>query len=348
MYGNLFYYYLNKRFSNICFTMTNLTCFEWRRQKTSIPLIYFFSILAYIFFLPLQIFAQSIPGSEIAGNWNLVVETDNGDRPSWLQVKTSGNNALVGHFVGISGSARPISEIKYSEHTGIYSFTIPQQWVNTDIDMHMEFTHSNGELTGTTSYGSTTLNWTATKAPKLITTSTPEWGEPIELLDKNLSHWKLAENNQFEMDDGVLINRESGGNIITKDTFSDFKISLEYNIPEGSNSGLYLRGRYEVQIMDSYGKEALSTDAGGIYGFIKPMINAAKPAGEWQKLEVTLIGRLVTVTLNGVEIICNRPIPGTTGGALDSNEAAPGPIFLQGDHGPVSFRNIVITPAIEN
>lgn len=328
--------------------MIDSVCFESKRKKSSISLICFYSILIFTFSLPAQIFAQSISGSEIAGSWNLVVETDNGDRPSWLQVKTSGNNALVGYFVGIDGSARPVSEIKYAEDTGIYSFTIPPQWINTDTDMHMEFTHSDGELTGTTSYGSTTLNWTGTKAPELITTSTPEWAEPVELLDENLSHWKLAEDNQFEMSDDILVNRKSGGHIITKDTFSDFKISLEYNIPEGSNSGLYLRGRYEVQIMDSYGAEASSTGAGGVYGFIKPMINAAKPAGEWQKLEVTLIGRLVTVTLNGVKIICNRPIPGTTGGALDSNEAEPGPIFLQGDHGPVSFRNIVITPAIEN
>lgn len=88
-----------------------------------------------------------------------------------------------------------------------------------------------------------------------------------------------------------------------------------------------------------------STTTGGIYGFIKPVENAMKPAGQWQSMEVTLTGRLVTVVLNGKEVICNRPIPGTTGGALDSNEGEPGPILIQGDHGAVSFRNIVITPA---
>ncbi|MDZ7719228.1 MAG: DUF1080 domain-containing protein [Balneolaceae bacterium] len=306
------------------------------------------SILICLIVLPSQLFSQSIPGSEITGDWNLVVETENGERPSWLRVKASGINALIGQFVGIDGSARPVSEIKYSEHTGIYSFTIPPQWMNIDTNMHMEFTHSNGQLTGTTSYGSTVLNWTATRAPKLIRKDNPTWGNPINLIDENLSKWKLADNNQFHVEDGILINQETGGHLITKDTFSDFKISLEYNIPEGSNSGLYLRGRYEVQIMDSYGMEPSSTGVGGVYGFIKPIVNAAKPAGEWQTLEVTLIGRLVTVVHNGVEVICNRPIPGTTGGAIDSHEAEPGPIFLQGDHGPVSFRNIEITPAIEN
>lgn len=295
--------------------------------------------------LPLSIFSQSIPGSEVSGSWNITVQTENGERPSWLYIKPSGTNALVGEFVGIDGSARPVSEVKFSESTGVYSFTIPPQWIQTDSDMQMEFTHSNEKLTGTTSYGSTTLNWTAVRAPELKRDHKPEWGEPVNLLDQNLSQWILADNNQFSIENGVLVNKQTGGHLITKDKFNDFKISLEFNIPEGSNSGLYLRGRYEVQIMDSYEMKASSTTTGGVYGFIDPIKNAMKPSGEWQKLDVTLTGRLVTVVLNGEEIICNRPIPGTTGGALDSKEAEPGPIMLQGDHGPVSFRNITLTPA---
>jgi hypothetical protein len=305
----------------------------------------FVSIFLIVLFAPLQSFSQNIPGSEVSGSWNISVETEQGERPSWLYIKPSGINALVGKFVGIDGSARPISEIIYSEHTGIYSFTIPPQWISTDSDMHMEFTHSDGQLTGTTSYGSTTLNWTAERAPKLISMETPEWGEPINMLDDDLSQWHLAENNQFYVENNVLVNRETGGHLITKEEFNDFKISLEFNVPEGSNSGIYLRGRYEVQIMDSYGQDPSSVNTGGVYGFLDPVVNAAKPAGEWQTMEVTLIGRLVTVVLNGVEVICNRPIPGTTGGALDSHEGEPGPILLQGDHGAVSYRNIVITPA---
>lgn len=302
--------------------------------------VYLFSMLS-----PASVFAQNIPGSGVSGNWNITVETENGEMPSWLSIKPSGISALVGEFVGIEGSARPISEIKYSEHTGIYSFTIPPQWIQADSDMHMEFTHSDEKLTGTTSYGSTTINWTAVRAPELKRKNVPEWGEPVNLLDQDLTKWNLAENNQFQMENGVLVNSETGGHLISKDKFNDFKISFEYNIPEGSNSGIYLRGRYEVQIMDSYGEEASSTSTGGVYGFIKPVENAVKPAGEWQEMEITLVGRMVTVVLNGVEVICNRPIPGTTGGALDSNEGEPGPIMFQGDHGAVSFRNIVITPA---
>lgn len=316
-----------------------------KKYAASHLLSFVYILLLSTLLTPVQLYSQTIPGSEVAGSWNITVETENGDRPSWLYIKTSGINTLVGKFVGIDGSARPISEIKYSEDSETYSFTIPPQWISIDGDMHMEFTHSGGELTGTTTYDSTTLNWTAVRAPELISLDRPEWGEPIELLDEDLSHWQLAENNQFTMANGTLINKETGGHLITKEKFNDFKISLEFNVPEGSNSGLYLRGRYEVQIMDAYGMKPSSIATGGVYGFIDPIVNASKPAGEWQTLEVTLIGRLVTIVLNGVEVISNRPIPGTTGGALDSNEGEPGPILLQGDHGAVSFRNIVLTPA---
>ena len=108
---------------------------------------------------------------------------------------------------------------------------------------------------------------------------------------------------------------------------------------------MYLRGRYELQIVDTpQGSTALDS-LGSVYGHIAPSQWAGKGAGEWQTYDVTLVGRTVTVVLNGKTIICEREIPGVTGGALDSDEGAPGPILLQGDHGPVEYRNIVITPA---
>ena len=134
-------------------------------------------------------------------------------------------------------------------------------------------------------------------------------------------------------------------NIITDQTFNDFKLHIEFRYPEGSNSGVYLRGRYEIQVEDNRGQEPLSTFFGGIYGFITPNEMAAKAPGEWQTYDVTLVGRRVTVVANGKKIITDQIIPGITGGALDSKEGEPGPIMLQGDHGPVEYRNIIITPA---
>lgn len=128
-------------------------------------------------------------------------------------------------------------------------------------------------------------------------------------------------------------------------TFNDFKLHIEFRYPKGSNSGVYLRGRYEVQIIDSKGMEPSKDLLGALYGFISPSDMMAKEAGEWQSYDITLIGRMVTLSVNGKTVICNAEIPGITGGAINSKEGEPGPILLQGDHGPVEFRNIVLTPA---
>lgn len=287
-----------------------------------------------------------IPGSEAAGRWDITIAAPGGEQPAWLEIKTSGVSALVGRYVGPSGSARPISEITYSGEEETYEFSIPPQW-SKGADLHVEFTFEGEQLRGrTTGPEGNTLEWTGVRAPSLEGESEPEWGEPVHLLDNELSKWEIPENSQFEMKDGVMVNKKSGGNLITKDAFEDFKLHVEFRYPEGSNSGIYLRGRYEVQIIDSYGMEPDSHLLGGIYGFIDPSVNAAKEAGEWQSYDITLSGRMVTVELNGTEVICDRPIPGITGGAIDSREGTPGPLMIQGDHGPVEFRNITIAPAV--
>jgi hypothetical protein len=130
---------------------------------------------------------------------------------------------------------------------------------------------------------------------------------------------------------------------MTEQKFDDFKLHIEFRYPAGSNSGIYLRGRHEVQVEDNYGKQPSPTYFGGIYGFLTPNVMAALPAGSWQTYDITLIGRRVTITANGQTIICDQIIPGITGGALDSQEGLPGPILLQGDHGPVEYRNITMS-----
>ena len=126
----------------------------------------------------------------------------------------------------------------------------------------------------------------------------------------------------------------------------DFKLHIEFRYPEHSNSGVYLRGRYEVQVEDSYGKQPGSVYLGGVYGFLTPSENVARKAGEWQSYDITLVGRRVTVEANGKTIIHNQIIPGITGGAINSKEATPGPLLLQGDHGPVEYRNITISTPV--
>lgn len=264
--------------------------------------------------------------------------------PGWLQVKLSGFSTLVGYYVGYEGSARPIAEVHYSKNEDKYHFTIPPQWMDID-DIYFEFTLKDDKLSGFQMLDGNKLKFTGVRAPSLERKQPPVWGNPVNLLTNNMDRWIIPENNKFAMIDGVLVNKEKGGNLITNQKYDDFKLSIEFRYPAGSNSGIYLRGRYELQIEDSKGR-ADDVSIGGIYGFIAPAVNAAKNPGEWQTFEITLVGRHVSVVHNGIEVVSNRPIPGITGGSLDSNEGEPGPIMIQGDHGPVEFRKFVITPSV--
>jgi hypothetical protein len=136
-------------------------------------------------------------------------------------------------------------------------------------------------------------------------------------------------------------------NLRTELEFEDFNLKLEVNVPKGSNSGVYLRGIYEVQVVDSYQKPLDPHNMGAIYSRITPSVAAEKPAGEWQTLEMTLVDRHATIILNGTTIIDNQPLQGCTGGAMWSDEFRPGPIYLQGDHGAVSYRNITLRPVVK-
>jgi hypothetical protein len=185
-----------------------------------------------------------------------------------------------------------------------------------------------------------------------------KYGAPIKLFNgKDLTGWRLINPNQangFKVENGELINdpvsREgqhiSYGNLRTNSDFDDFKLTLEVNIPQGSNSGVYLRGMYEVQVVDSYGKELDPHNMGGLYSRITTSVAAEKPAGEWQTMEIILCSRHLTVILNGTKIIDNKPVHGPTGGAMQADVYKSGPIYLQGDHGKVSYRNIVLTPIL--
>jgi hypothetical protein len=264
--------------------------------------------------------------------------------PGWLQVKLSGFSTLVGYYVGYEGSARPIAEVHYNADDDKYHFTIPPQWMDID-DIYFEFTLKDEKLSGYKLLDGNKLRFTGVRAPSLTREQPPVWGNPVNLLTENMDRWIIPENNKFRMIDGVMVNTEKGGNLITNQKFDDFKLSVEFRYPEGSNSGIYLRGRYELQIEDSKGRSDM-VSIGGIYGFIAPAVNAAKAPNEWQSYEITLVGRHVSVVHNGIEVISNRPIPGITGGSLDSHEGEPGPIMVQGDHGPVEFRKFVITPSV--
>ena len=282
----------------------------------------------------------------IVGRWDISISTPDGSKPSWLEIERSGRDAVVGRFVGVVGSARPISTIVANADS--LSFSIPHQWEDGNGDLTIRGKLQGNGLAGVMTFpDGKSYPWTGMRSPRLDRRSTPAWGAPIELLHANdLGGWHASgATNQWSVTNGVLSSPRSGTNIVTDRTFGDFKLHIEFRYPKESNSGVYLHGRHEVQIQDDFGKEPANDRFSGIYGFISPSVIAARPPGEWQSYDITLVGRMVTVVANGRQVICNQEIPGITGGAIDSNEGAPGPLLLQGDHGPVDFRNIVITPA---
>lgn len=289
--------------------------------------------------------AQEKPS--VTGRWDLTIYKDGGEFPSWLEVQSSGH-ILVGEFVGIVGSARPVSKINFSD--GKINFALPPQWESGTNDLSFEGEFSDNKLTGSmTDADGKSYKWSGVRVPVYQFTGVPVWQKPVELFNgKDLTGWHTSgKDNQWIVKDGVLQSPHSGSNLITDKTFKDFKLHIEFRYPEGSNSGVYLRGRYEVQIEASHGDEPYEGVFSAIYGFIAPSsINAKKP-GEWQAFDIVLIGKMVTVIANGKTVICNREIPGPTGGAINSKEGEPGPLMIQGDHGPIEYRNIIITPAKE-
>ncbi|MES2595643.1 MAG: DUF1080 domain-containing protein [Verrucomicrobiota bacterium] len=183
-----------------------------------------------------------------------------------------------------------------------------------------------------------------------------KYGAPIQLLNgKDLTGWRLLKeaDNGWSVVDGILQNRvvkekdKHFGNLRTDAEFEDFNLKTEVRTQENSNSGIYLRGIYEVQVMESFGKPLDSHHMGALYSRITPSVNAEKAIGEWQTLDITLVDRHLTVILNGKTIIDNQPVLGCTGGAMTSDEFKPGPLYLQGDHTNVDYRNMVLTPVVK-
>jgi len=285
---------------------------------------------------------------DVAGRWDLTVGTGKDAYPSWLQV-TRNDGRLSGRFVGRVGSARPIKQIEFERDT--LKFSLPPQYekMKTDLAFEGKMAPGGRKLEGTTiGEDGKQLAWTGVPAPRLPGNPKPKWGAPLTLFNgRDLKGWRPKDPNLpngWKSANGILENKMPSSDIVTEQEFNDFKLHVEFKVAPQSNSGIYLRGRYEVQIQDDYGKPPESHLIGGLYGFIDPVENAGKRANEWQTYDITLLGRYVTVVLNGKTVIDNKEIPGITGGALHSREGEPGPLMLQGDHGDVSFRNIVLTP----
>jgi len=290
----------------------------------------------------------ALPAEEgFAGRWDLTIQEANKKKlPSWLELSVE-QGVWRGRFVGRWGHARflPMIAIAGKE----IHFVSPKEEEGSKTDLVFEGKLNRNTLAGTAKGpDGSPWTWTGKRSPVLKPPASLKWAEPITLFNgRDTAGWSFdnpAKASSWRVEGGCLVNKSSGSNIITDRRFGDFKLHFEVNCPTNANSGVYLRGRYEVQVEDDSLPEPANHHMGAIYGFLAPAPEQPRSPGVWQTFDITLIGRFVTVDQNGQTIISAQEIPGITGGALDSEEGLPGPIYLQGDHGGIAYRNIILTP----
>lgn len=292
--------------------------------------------------------AKAVSPKAFLGRWDLTLKAPDHQYPSWIDIEEQ-NGQLTAQFVSRWGNARPLPKI--SIDGAHITFVSPKEEEDRKDDMVFEGSLTGKMLTGTTTgQDGTPWTWTGVRAPLLDKKDPPEWGKPITLFNgKDLTGWRMSAPGPpvWTVQDGTLVTPGHGPEIISNIGAQDFKLHIEFNCGKESNSGVYLRGRYEVQVETDSVAEPASHHTGGVYGFLAPDPEQPRTPDVWQSFDITLIGRRVTVVQNGKTIIRNQEIPGITGGALNSHEALSGPIYLQGsEKGRVAFRNIVLTPAM--
>jgi hypothetical protein len=288
------------------------------------------------------------PNAGFAGRWDLTItDASHKQLPSWLELSAD-QGVWKASFVGRWGNARPLPKVTITGDR--IQFISPKEEEGSSNDLVFDGRLSGGRLSGSArGPNGEAWTWSGKVAPALKPTADPRWGAPITLFNgRDFAGWYFdnpAKAPGWVVENGWLVNRAAGSNIATDRKFRDFKLHVEVNCPTNANSGIYLRGRYEVQVEDDSIQEPPSHHMGAVYGFLAPEPEQPRRPGVWQTFDITLVGRFVAVVQNGTTIIDNREIPGITGGAFDSHEELPGPIYLQGDHGGIAYRNILLTPA---
>lgn len=307
-------------------------------------------------------------GDSFLGTWSFHLPDGN---PVWLRIARE-DHQHIGELLWSVGSARPVKDLEFDQDQ--ITFVRNVRWKpfgdaanEKQIKSPMVARLENEQLTLTVIQVGRdgrreTMTLLGSRMPPMPQTpklSEIEWGEPIELFNGvDLSGWRLSNPNKengWSVRDGVLQNETPKedfgaygeyGNLRTEKTFEDFELSLEYNVPVRGNSGVYLRGAYEAQVVDRDSPMQGISGPGAIFGRIVPSENAARPGGQWNQYRLTLVDRHISVELNDVLVIDNQPIIGCTGGGILSDDTKPGPILLQGDHTSVQYRNMTLRPVI--
>jgi hypothetical protein len=300
----------------------------------------------------LFLFLLSVPApaadKDFNGQWNIVAENAR-NRTWWLEVTGAGTAKLAGSFVGAPGG-----QVDPLENPKIVSGELAFSFVRDEVRQDYRARFEGGKLTGTmeaTIKGEKRppVPWTGVRAPQIKDVDDGNWkeGTVVRLFNgKNTSGWRKLRTGApgWVVKDGALVNEPGASDIVSEQKFWNFILRAEYKYSKGSNSGIGLRGRYEIQIYDNYGQPADAHGNGALYSRIAPSTNASRPPGEWQAMEARLVGKTLTVRLNGTLIIDRKPVVGPTAIVMDANEDQPGPVVLQGDHGPIEFRKVEVIP----
>ncbi len=285
--------------------------------------------------------------NQYLGRWNLQGTGENSTYVYWLEVKDEGGQ-LTGMFLNRGGSPVKLATVKIDY--GELVFALPPGRNNAPSpEYHAKL--QGEKLVGSVQLANRKVDFVGTRPPKwppADANASHTFGKPVDLFDgKSMDAWDVQDKSKpmgWVIEEGAMTNTPPANNLVSKQKFKDFKIHAEYKLTQGSNSGIYLRGRYELQVLDDYGKPPEAHSHMSVYAWHAPLVNASKPAGEWQMMEATLVANKVTVFLNGQKVQDNATLEAITGGALDANETEPGPIMLQGDHEKVWYRKVTVTP----
>lgn len=286
---------------------------------------------------------------DFLGRWNLTGTGEDSSAVFWLEIKEEAGQ-LSGMFLNRGGSPVKLASVSVTGDELVFQTAAAG---NNPGQTHRARL-VGGKLTGEATVRDRKLSWVGVRPPTwpaANANAAHTFGTPVALFDgASLDAWTAQRPDRplgWTIVDGVMTNEPKANNLVSKQTFKDFKIEAEYKIDPGSNSGIYLRGRYELQVLDDYGKPPESHGHMAIYAWVAPRVNASKPASEWQVMEATIVANKVSVTLNGQRVHDNATIQAITGGAMDANETEPGPIVLQGDHGKVQYRKVIVTPIVK-
>ncbi len=282
--------------------------------------------------------AQNNP---FVGTWNITPEAPTRG-VYWLEVKEDGGKPTV-MFLNRGGSPVAGQDVKLSG--GELSFMVGGTAQNRPtVTLRAAGNAVTGTVGTTKVAGERPPTWGACDANGKHT-----FGRPVALFDgKSLDAWGIQMADRaimWSVADGAMTNEPKGNNLVSKEKFKDFRLDAEYKVSPKGNSGIYLRGRYEMQVLDDAGRtDDREHGHMSIYSAKAPLVNASKAADEWQTVQITVVGNCVSATLNGQKIHDNSKIARITGGALDAKETEPGPIMIQGDHEKVWYRKVVVTP----